>query len=75
MTCILGGLLSVLATLVPSLITIVILWWLDRYEKEPIWLLSVIFLWGAVPTIILSLIFQILFDIPLSMFLGNTIPY
>jgi RsiW-degrading membrane proteinase PrsW (M82 family) len=73
--CLLGTVLSILVTLIPSLITILILWWLDRYEKEPLWLLTVIFLWGAVPTIIMSLIFQIALDWPLAALLGPSILY
>jgi RsiW-degrading membrane proteinase PrsW (M82 family) len=75
MTCLLGTVLSILVTLIPSLITIIILWWLDRYEKEPLWLLAVIFLWGAVPTIVMSLIFQVVLDLPLSALLGPSILY
>jgi RsiW-degrading membrane proteinase PrsW (M82 family) len=75
MTCILGLILSILATLLPSLIAIAILWWLDRYEKEPLWLLSVVFFWGAVPTIIMSLVTQIVLDVPLTAVLGHTVLY
>ena len=75
MTCLLGTVLSILATLIPSLVAIAILWWLDRYEKEPLWLASIVFLWGAVPTIIMSLIFQLVLDLPLSALLGPSILY
>ncbi len=74
-TCLLGLVLSVLATLIPSLFVIGVLWWLDRYEKEPLWLLSIIFFWGAVPTIIMSLIAQIVLDVPLSAILGGSAFY
>ena len=75
MTCLLGFMLSVLATLVPSLIAIAILWWLDRYEKEPLWLLSIIFFWGAIPTVIMALVAQIVLDIPVSLIFGKSILY
>ena len=75
MTCLVGFILSVLATLVPSLIAIVILWWLDRYEKEPLWLLSIIFFWGAIPTVIMALIAQIVLDVPVSLLFGKSILY
>jgi RsiW-degrading membrane proteinase PrsW (M82 family) len=75
MTCVLGLLLSILATLIPSLIAIAILWWLDRYEKEPLWLLSIAFFWGAVPTIIMSLVAQLLIDRPLAAILGHSVFY
>jgi len=50
----------------------VILWWLDRYEKEPLWLLGIAVFWGAVPTIALSLIAQIVLDAPLADALGQS---
>jgi RsiW-degrading membrane proteinase PrsW (M82 family) len=74
-TCLLGLVLSVLVTLIPSLIAMAILWWLDRYEKEPLWLLGVAFFWGAVPTIALSLIAQIVVDVPLADAFGGSSLY
>jgi protease PrsW len=61
-----GDVLLILAlSFVPMLFYALILWWFDRYEKEPLPLLVVAFLWGAVPSIILALIMQIVLDIPL----------
>src|SRR4030042_6854338 len=74
-TCLLGAVLSLVVVLIPSLIAIVVLWWLDRYEKEPLWLLSIVFFWGAVPTIIISLIAQLILDVPLSAVLGHSVLY
>lgn len=68
MIILLGILLAIVASVVPALIYGAILWWFDRYEKEPAVLLAAAFLWGAIPAIILSLIFQILLDIPISEF-------
>ena len=51
--------------LVPTLFYILLVWWLDRYEKEPVSLLVLAFVWGAVPTIILSLIAEIASSEPL----------
>lgn len=67
MDLILGLGLSFLATAIPALIYIAIIWWLDRYEREPLWLLSVTFLWGAVPAIILALIAQLILDYPFEL--------
>ena len=67
MDIIFGLILSVLATAIPALIYITIIWWLDRYEREPLWLLTVTFLWGAVPAIILALIAQIVLDYPFEL--------
>ncbi len=61
-------LLTVLAAVVPSVIYTGIAWWLDRYEKEPWWVLVLTFFWGAVPAILLALIVEVAFDIPLRLF-------
>lgn len=58
--------LSVLASVVPTLVYVFIFYWADRYEREPRFLLAVAFLWGAIPAIIVSLISQILLGIPLG---------
>ena len=59
---------SVMAAVIPTVIYVVIAWWLDRYEREPLWLLSITFLWGAVPAIVLSLVAELLLDIPVQVF-------
>lgn len=59
--------LSVIAALIPALIYVAIIYWFDRYEKEPAWLLTAAFLWGAVPSIIISLIFNTLLSIPFQL--------
>ena len=59
-------LLILVLSFVPMLFYALILWWFDRYEKEPLSLLLIAFLWGAIPSIILALILQIVLDIPLT---------
>jgi protease PrsW len=49
------GPFSALAALLPALFFTVVVYWADRYEKEPWWLLSATFLWGAVPSILIAL--------------------
>jgi RsiW-degrading membrane proteinase PrsW (M82 family) len=61
-------LLASLLALAPTVLYALFIWWLDRYEKEPLPLLLVAFLWGAVPAIILALILEIGADIPLQQF-------
>ncbi len=75
MTALLGTALSISCALVPALLAAVVLWWLDRYEKEPLWLLSILLLWGAVPTVALSLATQLVLDAPLSVVLGSSALY
>ena len=62
--------LSVLVALIPTVIYIGIIYWVDRYEKEPLGLLLATFLWGAVPSIIAALILSLIFTLPVY-FLGG----
>ena len=63
-------LLGIVAVTFTTGCNLVFIWFLDRFEKEPIWLLTLVFLWGAVPAIIISLIVEMIFGIPLSYVLG-----
>ncbi len=59
-------LFSLLAALLPTLFLIWLLWWLDRYEREPTALIIAAFMWGAVPAILLSLVTELLMGAPLG---------
>ena len=37
-------LVAILGALIPTLFYVAFVWWLDRYEKEPLWLLALSFL-------------------------------
>lgn len=63
-------LLSVLAAVVPILSYLMFIWWLDRYEREPIWLVGLTFLWGAIGAIILSLVGSMLLGLSLALVFG-----
>lgn len=39
--------LSVLAATIPMFTFLGLVWWLDRYDREPIWMVALTFLWGA----------------------------
>lgn len=43
----------------PTALYTMVLWWLDRYEKEPLHLLIVTFIWGAVPALLLALVTEV----------------
>ncbi len=63
------GLAAVLTmAFVPMVVYALVLWWFDRYEKEPLGLILASFLWGAVPAVIFSIIAQVLLDVPLYLF-------
>jgi protease PrsW len=60
--------LAFVLALIPTLINALLIWWLDRYEKEPLRMLLVAFLWGAVPAIGLAIVVELVADVPLQMF-------
>lgn len=55
---------SIVAAVIPALIYITIIYWFDRYEKEPAWLLGATFLWGAVPSILLAFVLNAVGSLP-----------
>jgi protease PrsW len=62
--------LSVLAAIIPTIIYVALIYWVDRYEKEPLWLLSAAFLWGAIPSIVAAFILNTAFNLPFYVILG-----
>ncbi|MEZ4618539.1 MAG: PrsW family intramembrane metalloprotease [Caldilineaceae bacterium] len=52
--------ISLAAAIIPTAIYVLIFYWADRYEREPLWLTTVAFVWGAVPAIVVSLIGEFL---------------
>lgn len=57
---------AILAAAIPTVFYALLLWWLDRYEKEPLPLLLVAFLWGAIPAIALAVLFELVLAVPLE---------
>ena len=57
--------LSVFAVILPTAVYVLLIWWIDRYEKEPLRLLATAFLWGAIPAVLASSVIEIAFDAPL----------
>jgi len=57
---------SLIAAVVPMFTYLIIIWILDRYEREPFWLLLLNFFWGATGAIFLGIIGSIIFQIPLN---------
>jgi RsiW-degrading membrane proteinase PrsW (M82 family) len=56
---------ATLAVTLTTIASLILIWFLDRFEKDPVWLLALIFLWGAVPAIIISLVFEMIVGLPL----------
>ena len=74
MQILLGIILSLLASGLATALYAWLVWWLDRYEKEPWWLLAIAFLWGALPAVVLSAVAELILDIPISV-MGQGLAY
>lgn len=57
---------SLIAAFFPMFTYLIIIWFLDRYEREPFWLLLLNFFWGATGAIFLGIIGSLIFQIPLN---------
>ncbi|MDA0243851.1 MAG: PrsW family intramembrane metalloprotease [Chloroflexi bacterium] len=55
---------ALFAAVIPAILYSTLIYYVDRYEKEPLWLLGVTFLWGAIPSIIFALIFNAIAGLP-----------
>jgi RsiW-degrading membrane proteinase PrsW (M82 family) len=69
MVVLVGALLVITVGILPMIAYALILWWFDRYEKEPLALLIAAFLWGAIPSIVFSLVTELVLDVPISQFI------
>lgn len=58
--------LAVAAAAIPTLLYTLIIWWLDRYEKEPLPLLLAAFLWGSLPAVAIAFVTGQLLALPLG---------
>jgi RsiW-degrading membrane proteinase PrsW (M82 family) len=56
-------------SVIPMLFYLILIWLMDRYEREPFWLLSLNFLWGATGAIIFGIIGSIIMGIGISEFI------
>ncbi len=59
--------MSLFAAVIPMVSYLLIIWWMDRNERDPFWIVFLNFFWGASGAIILGIIGSIIFQIPLSM--------
>lgn len=56
-------------SVVPMLFYLIIIWLMDRYDREPFWLLSLNFFWGATGAIIFGIIGSIIMGLGVSEFI------
>ena len=64
------ALLSAFAATVPMLAFLFTIWFLDRHDREPLWLFLLTFAWGAIGGVIFAMIGSVALSIPLAMALG-----
>ncbi len=60
--------LSLLAAVIPTVLYVALLVWSDRYEREPGWLLTTAFGWGALPAVFLSVVGTLALGHPQALF-------
>lgn len=70
----LGLVISIIVGFITTALYVGLVWWLDRYEKEPLGLAAATFFWGAIPAIAVSLAAELLLDVPLVA-LGKGLAY
>lgn len=58
---------SVFAAALPMMGFVVAIWWLDRYEREPLTLVFAVFMWGAVGAIFWGLVGSSILQLPVSL--------
>ncbi|MEZ4664315.1 MAG: PrsW family intramembrane metalloprotease [Caldilineaceae bacterium] len=46
--------ISLLAAMIPTAVYATLFYWADRYEREPMWLVTLAFWWGAIPAVVVS---------------------
>lgn len=56
-------------SVVPMIMYLIIIWWMDRYEREPFWLVSLNFAWGATGAIIFGIIGSMIMGLGVSEFI------
>ncbi|MEK9163643.1 MAG: PrsW family intramembrane metalloprotease [Chloroflexota bacterium] len=64
-------LISIIMGILPMLVYALFIWWLDRWEKEPLHLIGAAFLWGFIPSAIFALIAQVILNIPVAAVIGE----
>jgi RsiW-degrading membrane proteinase PrsW (M82 family) len=66
-----GVLLSLFLGVIPAFVYAMFVFWLDRYEKEPVLLLGGVFIWGAVVAAGGAFILNTLFGLSVFLFTGS----
>lgn len=60
------ALLSVGFAVFPMCMFLFFVWWNDRYDREPWWMVALAFLWGAVGAVTMALVGSLLLMVPMN---------
>ena len=63
-------LLSVLAAFLPMVAYLLTIWWLDRYYRQPLWMVVAVFFWGAFGAVMLGIFGSQVLEMPLTRVFG-----
>jgi RsiW-degrading membrane proteinase PrsW (M82 family) len=61
-----GLILGLLAAMIPVPLYVVLVLWIDRYEGEPLWMLSTAFFWGALVAAFFAFLLNTIFGLTVS---------
>lgn len=50
---------SFVLAVIPALLYTLLVWWLDRHEREPGRLILIMFVWGAAPAVVMSILLEL----------------
>ncbi|MFZ1753046.1 MAG: PrsW family intramembrane metalloprotease, partial [Caldilineaceae bacterium] len=64
LTTFIGLFVSLAAAVIPTFFYALAFYLADRYEREPVWMGIVAFLWGAIPAVVTSLFGEIIIGVP-----------
>lgn len=63
--------LSVFAAFVPMVAYLLFIWWMDRYLRQPLWVVAAVFLWGAFGAIVLGIFGSQVLEMPMARVFGK----
>ena len=67
----LAAIIAAVIAFVPAVLYIFPFIWIDRYDPEPFWLLSLAFAWGALVAVVVSFILNTVFGIGVAVTVGG----
>lgn len=70
MLSVLLSLASTICACVPMFVFLALVWWIDRYDREPVWLIGLTFLWGAIGGVVGAVLGSLALDLVLGLTVG-----